>query len=668
MLEKAQGKGTAAGPCQDRCDDIRSKPRCIPFIHSFAEKGGVSMNRKGRIGSGRSINREPGTEVVLLAFIVCILAMTLGVFGCSSSGGIDQAEGDGLVMIGLTDREGDFVSYMVDVVALSLVRKDGVVVDTLPVRTRFDFARYTEMTEFLTAATVPAGLYEKVTLTLDYQDAGIWVENSQGKPVKAGSIQDVYGNEVTTLELAVHLAGRKALPVAPGIPAHLTLDFDLSASNRVAFGPGGLPVVTVRPFLLAEVNPSAPKIHRLRGPLTKVDVDAGVFKVMIRPFAHPLPGKHNRFGSLTVVTNARTLFDHSGESFQGRAGLLAMRDLTPFTATVVMGDLRFNPYRFLAREVRTGSSVPGGTLDVVSGNVTQREGDVLAVQGATLIRVDGTMIFNDTATVLLGDDTIVRKQLSHEACDTGDISVGQRLVAAGHLTGDDPGDLELDAAGGHVQMEMTALHGTVAEMESDLVLDLHAIDGRRVDIFDFSGTGTDPENDTDPGHYEVDTGDLDLSDLATDTPVKALGFVSPYGQAPSDFEAWSIVNVLAVPALMTVGWDPASASALEDVSSDGITLDLEGVGPFHYVDRNGVLTDLLDLAESPAIEPFPEGPGVYEIIQAGTRSIHTSFEVFASDLAGRIEGGGLVKHLLAAGIFDDATAVMTAGRVIVEIF
>ena len=68
------------------------------------------------------------------------------------------------MVIGLTDQEGDFHSYTVDVLSLTLTKLNGAVVETLPLNTRIDFAQYTEMTEFLTAATIPSGVYVKAQM------------------------------------------------------------------------------------------------------------------------------------------------------------------------------------------------------------------------------------------------------------------------------------------------------------------------------------------------------------------------------------------------------------------------------------------------------------------------------------------------------------------------
>jgi hypothetical protein len=107
--------------------------------------------------------------VVLLFVAVTIFG--IGLSGCSESGGGGSAGPEssesGQVVIGLTDAESDFVKYEIDVVSLTLTKQNGAVVDALPMATRVDFAQYAEMTEFLTAATVPVGRYVKATLELD---------------------------------------------------------------------------------------------------------------------------------------------------------------------------------------------------------------------------------------------------------------------------------------------------------------------------------------------------------------------------------------------------------------------------------------------------------------------------------------------------------------------
>lgn len=609
----------------------------------------------------------------LLSLFLFVFSIVL--VGCATSED-DGVEGGGEVVIGLTDAEGDFASYTVDVLSLTLTKANGAVVETLPLSTRVDFAQYTELTEFLTAATVPNGAYVKASMVLDYSDADIWVENAAGDALKVENIVDADGVTLTQLEVAVNLEGRNKLIIAPGIPHHLTLDFDLKASNSITFDNAGVPTQVVEPVLLADAELQRPKLHRLRGPLASVDVADNHFEVILRPFHHRLTNDHHRrFGQMNVVTNNETLFDINGESYQGNAGLVALDAQPTFTATIVVGDLKFHPRRFEAREVYAGSSVPGGDLDVVTGNVIARNGDSLTVKGATLVRAGGSVIFNDEVTVNMGAMTMVKRQLSlGNEYDINDVSVGQRVRVFGVLTNDIANQLEMDAGvnnPGRVKMRLTTLRGTVVGVvgipESPLpfVISVQAIDGRDIGLFDFSGTGDEPGNDSDPTFYEIDTSTLDVSALADGTPVRVRGFVRPFGQvsiaAPSDFTAQSIVDVSTLKAVMAVAWNPASATAIASSAADGISLDLDGVGIFHHIARARVATDLLVAGSLPVIAPHEDGAGVYLITQSGAVQLHTDFTAFAADLDARLLAGAQVRHVVAHGPYDDASVTITAG-------
>ena len=176
------------------------------------------------------------------------------------------------------------------------------------------------------------------------------------------------------------------------------------------------------------------------------------------------------------------------------------------TAIIVIGDLKGHPHRFEARHVYAGSSVPGGDMDVVTGNVISRQADLLTVKGATLMRAQGSVIFNDDVVIQLGVNTTVRRQLSANAFSINDISVGQRIMVFGELNAD---ETQLDAAEGYACMLLTTLRGKVVGNDSTVMIDLEAIDGRRIGKFDFSGTGIDSANDADPTNYEINSGKFD---------------------------------------------------------------------------------------------------------------------------------------------------------------
>jgi hypothetical protein len=224
-----------------------------------------------------------------IAALFSILLCTFFI-GCNSGNESGATSDDsGELAISLTDAVGDFGTYTVDVLNLTLTKANGAQVSTLPLSARIDFAQYTEMTEFLTAATVPAGAYVAATMTLDYTNADIWVEDENGDNLQVETILDQEGNPASTLTVTVQLEDRNRLVIAPGIPAHLLLDFDLKATNQVTLDQG-TPVLTVDPFLVADVNRMPNRWHRIRGLLDAVDTSQGSFSLFLRPFFCSLSG------------------------------------------------------------------------------------------------------------------------------------------------------------------------------------------------------------------------------------------------------------------------------------------------------------------------------------------------------------------------------------------
>jgi hypothetical protein len=601
-------------------------------------------------------NRKPTAGTARLRWLLfswlMLSAATFGLAGCGGGGGGGgSAASTGDVVIGLTDAEGDFLTYSVDVTSVTLVRANGAVVEALPGATRVDFAQYANLTEFISTVTVPSGVYTGAKLRLDYNNADIQVE--VGGVAVPAIVHDANGQAISTLDVAVQLDNRRALVVAPGVPAHLTLDFNLALSNQVDTS-GATPVVTVAPFLTADVNPEAPKLHRVRGPLQSVDAAASSFQLILRPF-HMLTGN---FGHLTVATDGNTMYEIDGADFQGQAGLAQLATKPFGTATVAVGDLDVPGHRFIAREVYAGSSVPFGTTDVVTGNVIARSGNTLTVRGATLVRADGTVMFRDNVTVMLGAATIVKKEATLSVGLTPDaISVGQRVDVLGTL---DAGTMTLDARQGIARMLVTTLTGTVNSAASgEVQMALQTIDGRGIALYDFAGTGT-AGNDADPANYQVNTGSLGLADITAGAPVRVRGFVHPYGQAPSDFDALSVTNVAALPALLLTNWQPATATPFVSSSSSAVVLDLTGVGPLHHVLRGLVATDLL--GTSPRVEPRPSGVNLFAIGYQGTVQVYTQFDLYEQALQANLAQNREVRGIAAFGSYADTSGTLTAAR------
>ena len=571
---------------------------------------------------------------------------------CGSGGGSDSTSSDtGTVFVGLTDADGDFITYTVDVTALTLTRADGAVVNALPVTTRVDFAQYTDMTEFLNAATVPSGVYTHVDMTLDFSNADIRVASgSNALPVTP---KDSSGNAITALTLQVMLDGNKPLIVHPGIPAHLTLDFDLEATNTVDLNTA---TVTVSPLLLADVNLANPKVHRVRGPLVSVDPAASEFVVAIRSF-HRLTGD---FGRLTVKTDSNTQYEIDGVSYLGAMGLKQLDGKPQGTATVAVGNFNMVTHSFLATEVYAGSSVAFGTKDVVTGSVIARNGNTLTVRGAALVRTDGTLLFNDTVTVTLNASTKVTRQLGG-AATISDISIGSRINALGTLTGNIQSNPTLDTTNGLVRIVLSTVTGSVNQIGTNqITVNLQTINGRPVALYTFTGTGSGV--DSNPAAYRINTNALSLGTLATNYPVRVRGFVVAYGQAvTNDFNAHTVIDLSNVPAWMAVAWMMPQPNPFTVLTNQAMVTDISG-SFLHHLFQRGVATTL---TADPTLQP--DGVGRYAIVRGHTVQLYGSFANFSNGLSAELAAAHPVWGVGARGIWDSNAVTLTSSLAVVKL-
>ncbi len=482
----------------------------------------------------------------------------LAVTGCGGGNATNTAlnsDESGTVLIALTDAKGDFVSYSVDVLSIKMTHEDGRVIETLPSSSRIDFTEYTNLTEFITAATVPNGRYVKGSMVLDFSNADIWVESATGEAIAVNTILDVDGNAVSTMTVSVNLDTNNGLVVAPGIPMHLTLDFDLKATNRVIIAANNDVSIVVEPTLIADVNLNKGKQHRLRGPLKSVNVEQQRFQLFIRPLRKRLVQYDKHFGVLTVQTNNTTQYEIDGVSYQGDAGIGVMNTLDKFSGVIVHGAVKFNPLRFVAQQVFAGSSVAAGNLDVVHGSVISRTADSIKLHGATITRADGKIRFNDAITIQLAQSTVVKRRASMMDYDISALSIGSRVTIFGTVTNETFSNYQLDASNGYVRIGFTNLSGkfvsavSIPEQAVPFLVKLETINGRSASLYNFAGTGIDSNNDARVDLYNIDTATLSLPNYADNTQLSVRGFVTAFGSAPKDFVARTLM-VMTPPVAM----------------------------------------------------------------------------------------------------------------------
>ncbi len=606
----------------------------------------------------------------LIAPILIALFALAGCGGGGSGGAAAVPDGScsatscGEVLIALTDADGDFLSYSVDVVSLTLEKSNGSIVQTLPVRQRVDFAELVELTELVTAATIPNGSYVGASIQLDYADAEVSVEVN-GEPVEA-TVVDEDGQALGVVDLAIRLDNRNHVVIAPGRPALLQLDFDLAASHQVDITTTPATAVSA-PFIVATIEPVEDKELRVRGPLVSVDTNASSYVIDLRPFNHPSA----RLGLLTVNTAADTAFEIDGVEFAGAAGLAELAGQPAGTRTAAFGVLDVSEREFTASDVLAGDSVPGPRFDFVRGNVTARVGDTLTVRGGTLIRRDDSVRFiRGDITVLIGADTIVTKQGGGDNLLTPDaISVGQRIFAFGDASPTDD-DVVLDATAGRVRMKLTHLSGSVVSaLPGQVTLDLFAIDGRQPAIFDFAGTGTSAAMDADPMNYEIETGALNVLGLTPDSPARVFGFVTPFGLAPPDFSGRTMVDVGSIRAVMGIGWGEHGTTApFLSMGEDGLVIDNANpdLGLRHHIQVGPLVFDITALASAPTVVPA-SGRTLFALGERGDVEVFREWAPFVEELTSRLNAGAAARAFFAHGQYDNASTTLTANYVAVAL-
>lgn len=617
--------------------------------------------------------------------LIGLAAAALALAGCGGSGGgsagmstanptvTPSACADcGTLMVGLTDADGDFVSYSVDVLSIKLQRANGAQIETLPQTTRIDFAQLTDLSDLLSVASLAPGDFVKGSIRLDYTNADIEVQKGTDS-VKATAV-DGSGNPLGVTELEVRLDGKDHLVITKGRATFLAVDFNLAASNSVDLTQT-TPVVTVQPFIVASVQPVDQKDLRVRGPLVSVDTSASSYVVNVRPW-FVASGDH---GQITVHTSATTSFEIDGAASTGADGLKALAAEAAGTLTLAIGTLDTSTRDFTANTVFAGTSVPGEGLDAVQGNVVSRTGDTLTVKGAFAVHRDHQLDFQRTVLVTVGANTKVTMAGSTDAVDASAISVGQSIVALGTLSAPASAGgtmaptpatpiapATLDATAGRVRLQPTELHGAVKTVvPGTLTLQLRSIDRLGIAMFNFAGTGSATASDADPNNYEVQTGNLSLASLSAGEAAKVIGFVTPFGSAPPDFVGATVVDHLDLPSTLGIGWGATGTTApFVSMSATGLVIDItnKSIGERHFILSGMQKLDILTLASGPTIAPTTDR-GMYGVWEPGHVELFEHFADFETKLAARLAAGDAITSMTAFGAYDAGSNTLTANGV-----
>ncbi len=585
----------------------------------------------------------------------------------SGTSGSQSCSSCGTMLATMTDAPGDFLSYVVSVDSLQLQTASGASVETVPVPTTVDFAQLVNLTELINAGQIPAGHYTGAVMTLDYSKAQITAQDASGNPVQLTPV-DGSGNTVTgTVQVSVTLDSKYPLIISAGNTARIAFDFNIAASDLVNLTADS---VTVSPTLMATIAPSDNKQIRVRG--TFASAGASDFVVNVEPF-----WSQASTGQFTVNVTSSTTYQVNGTAYSGAAGLSAIAALTTGTPIASFGtlDTSTSPATFTATNVIAGSSQQSATQYQLSGTVIARTGNTVTLSAATWCKPLGIYggFARQSIPVTVASGTVVTEQGSTGAFTIADISVGQHIDVFGSAAQSSTGGItSVDASAGQVRLDYTPAWGLITSLTpasgsvaGSAVVNLMALDGLSVSSFTFAGTGTTTANDASAQGYVVGTGALSQTGLAVSAPIQVLGFVTPFGTAPPDFNATSVVNYASVTDFLNVSWGwNGSTTALIGLtaSSTSLTLNVPNAGWQHNVRVGPVSIDLSKLSTTTTIVPSTTGMLNFTIAHAGSFKAenYSSFASFVAQLASDLNGNVGVIQINVAGSYDTVTGAFTA--------
>ena len=633
-----------------------------------------------------------------LAALLCACAFGLIAAGCHHNN-LDSGFGVAWTTLTLADDVGPFTSYLVTIDSVVLVGKLNGAVSAIAVPETVDFTKLQNLSELWATASLPVDTFTSAIITLDYTNAQINVMVN-GAPVKA-TIVDPSGVTPTTVAVTVSFDTSNELTLQPTFATsnalRVALGLDLAASNKVDFTTSP-PTVTVKPFMSISTTASDNKLIRVRGPLINSSVNVGTYTVVVRPFFDEV----NSLGTMTLFSDANTVYTLGGITYLGSAGLLPLSQ-TSAGSTETAAFTTFEPTPTPAPGVSSGIFhavyvVAGGTLedfftDGMEGDVIARSGNVLTVRGATLFANLAQVIqYEDLdSQVLLGPATQVTADgvASLGPLDFNSISVGQHITARGLYSVNAAGVTVLDSTGasstdtGSVRIQSTEVFGSlVSSSTGSLALNLQAIENWPASIYNFAGNGVSAAQDPTAANYLVNTGALTLPTAAAGDPLWVDGFTSPFGSAPPDFIAEAVNAEPTVPASLVVAWTgTGTAAPFSTLTPTGLTIDLAnaafGTGSLR-IGADSI--DIKTLSASPAIVPavaaadptsglplfspvFSVGPGA--ISESSTASIDSfnGFAAFVTQLTTTFATPTPATQFVARGFYNRSANTFTASSI-----
>ena len=577
------------------------------------------------------------------------IVLLLAGFALAACNGSGPTAARGTAAIVLTDAGiEDIDTFEVDVRDITLRRLGGGTTEVLPLPVRVDFVELESLADLVASREVEAGVYDRVTLTLDFGSSSVWLA---GKTT-AARVVDAAGNPITgAFTVPIDLAPGSRPSIAADQFHTVLLDLDLGQALEIDLG---LNQVAFDPVLSATFGSTLTKPMIARGRLKSVDFSAGRF-VLERRTPNALA-----IQDLSIQTDSSTVFQVSGLSYRSAAGLFALLARTTLPSNIfVQGSFVAKDGLLLATTIETGNGSRGNGQDRVTGWVTARTGGAganatLTVVGNSFDDGPSTRRFNTSHTIAVAfGQTKVMQRGTATATNTDAIQVGQFISAYGTLT-----DTDLAAADGNgvVRLLPTNILGTVTKTPANntITCNIHRIGTQAVSAFDFTVASTQEVN---PSAATMDATGLDLSGIDTGTKLQLRGTFLPVG-LPSDqnFRTTGLTNRSSTDNLLRIRWPSVPATDALTIAEGKLTATVDQATSAAVT--NGIEATSLTAAPVPTITRSGD-TGIYRIVQSPAVELHTNYDNFLNALDARRSNRQLLR-LTATGSFASATQTMTA--------
>jgi hypothetical protein len=311
--------------------------------------------------------------------------------------------------------------------------------------------------------------------------------------------------------------------------------------------------------------------------------------------------------------------------------------------------------------------------DTVEGTVLSRSGNTLVVANGFIYRINMNDIgYTRQATVTVGAGTIVSEDGQSGSFTIQDISVGQHLQLSGTLGVDGAGTTTLDATAGSARLMVTTVAGFVTSTTANLVtLNLNSIDGQAPSRLDFAGTGTSSAQDATATAYSVAVPAALPTAVGQDVPVRFEGFVAPFGQAPPDFNAATLLSYANTRAVLELQWPTSGSTApFATLTSAQLLIDQATLQTttehririgFATVDPSTLSTGLQLVADSSATSLWL----AIGHIKSRSSDNFSVFGGFVAALQTDLNGTNAVVWIGAAGQYDASSGTLSVDQMIV---